>query len=285
MPVENKVALVTGSTSGIGLATVQALKAAGLTVYASARRPEALEALQTQGFDTVQLDVTDDASMEEAVRHIVKRHGAVDILVNNAGYGQNGPVEELAMTEVRQQFETNVFGLIRMSQLVLPGMRHKGWGRIINIGSIGGTFSTPGAGAYHASKYAVEALSDALRTEVKGFGVDVALVQPTGVYTSFAQKLPTTYPTVAEDNPYYLFIQNHAQVATQIFQGPNTAGVVTAERVAKSILHAATAERPRTRYKVGLSAHVFFKLRRWLPDRTWDRLMMRQFPLHPKSQS
>lgn len=215
---------------------------------------------------------------------MLERHGAVDVLVNNAGYGQNGPLEELALDDVRRQFETNVFGLVRMSQLVLPGMRRKGWGRIINVGSIGGTFSTPGAGAYHTSKYAVEAFSDSLRGEVKGFGIDVALIQPTGVYTAFDKKFPLTYPKVSQDNPYHFFIENHIRASTQIFEGRNTAGVVTAEQVAKRILHAATARSPRTRYKVGLSAHVFFRLRRWLPDRTWDRMMMAQFPLQPKDK-
>lgn len=282
--MQNKVALVTGSASGIGLATVQVLKQAGFTVYASARRSESLEKLQKQGFNTVQLDVTDDASMKEAVRHIVEQHGAVDVLVNNAGYGQNGPVEALLLADIRRQFETNVFGLVRMSQLVLPEMRCKGWGRIINIGSIGGTFSTPGAGAYHASKYAVEALSDSLRGEVRGFGIEVALIQPTGVYTSFDKKLSATYPEVSQDNPYHFFIQNHERAATRIFQGRNTAGVVTAEQVAKRVLHAATAKNPRTRYKVGLSAHVFFGLRRALPDRIWDRMMMAQFPVQPEGR-
>ena len=284
MSMQSKVALITGASSGIGLAAAQALKKAGFTVYASARRTDALEELQQQGFHPLQLDVTDDASMQAAVRQVVEQHGAVDVLVNNAGYGQNGPLEELALDDIRRQFETNVFGLVRLTQLVLPGMRRKGWGRVINVGSIGGTFSTPGAGAYHASKYAVEALSDSLRAEVKGFGIDVALIQLTGVYTAFDKKLPLTYPKVSPDNPYSFFVENHIRTATQIFEERNTAGVVTAERVARRILHAATARSPRTRYKVGLSAHVFFRLRRWLPDWTWDRLMMAQFPLQPRGK-
>lgn len=280
--MESRIALVTGSASGIGLAAAQALRGAGFTVYASARRAESLEDLENKGFATVQLDVTDDASMQEAVQHIADQHGAVDVLVNNAGYGQNGPLEALAMDDIRRQFETNVFGLVRLCQLVLPGMRLKGWGRIINVGSVGGTFSTPGAGAYHASKFALEALSDSLRTEVKGFGVEVALIQPPGVYTEFNKKLPLTYPKVSPDDPYSFFIENHSRVARQIFEGRNTAGVVTAEQVAARVLQAATATNPRTRYKVGLSAHAFFRLRRWLPDRAWDRLMMAQFPMQPK---
>lgn len=283
--MKNKLALVTGSASGIGLAAAEALRAAGLTVYASARRAESLKDLEQRGFLTVQLDVTDDASMRAAVEHIAAQHGAVDVLVNNAGYGQNGPLEVLAVNDVRRQFETNVFGLVRLSQLVLPGMRRKGWGRVINVGSIGGTFSTPGAGAYHASKFAVEALSDALRAEVKGFGIDVALIQPTGVYTSFDRKFALTYPEVPPGSPYSFFIENHARAATAIFEGRNMAGVVTAEAVAKRIVHAATAPHPRTRYKIGLSAHVFFRLRRSLSDRAWDRMMLMQFPMQPRGRS
>jgi short-subunit dehydrogenase len=127
--------------------------------------------------------------MAGAVEQVESIHGAVDLLINNAGFGLNGPVEELPIDEIRRQFETNVFGLVRMSQLVLPGMRRKGSGRIINVGSVGGTFTAPGAGAYHASKWAVESFTDALRYEVQSFGVDVILIQPTGVYTQFDKKI------------------------------------------------------------------------------------------------
>ena len=277
-----KVALVTGSSSGIGLAAAQALKAAGFTVYASARRAESLRDLQQRGFRTVQLDVTDEGSMRQAVAHIEREHSAVDVLVNNAGYGQNGPIEVLPLNSIRHQFETNVFGLVRLSQLVLPGMRRKGWGRVINVGSIGGTFATLGAGAYHASKYAVEAFSDALRAEVEPFGVDVVLIQPTGVYTSFDKAMSATYPEVSPESPYHFFTKNHKKASVEMFEGRNTAGIVTAEQVAQKILRAVTAKRPRTRYKVGMSAHILFHARRLLSDRTWDRVTRSQFPVEPK---
>ncbi len=275
----DKVALVTGSSSGIGLAAATMLKEADFTVYASARRAESLHDLQKRGFRTVQLDVTNEDSMRHAVAHIEKEHGAVDVLVNNAGYGQNGPLEVLPLDDIRRQFETNVFGLLRLSQLVLPGMRCKGWGRIINVGSIGGTFATLGAGAYHASKFAVEAFSDALRAEVEAFGIDVSLIQPTGVYTGFEKAMSTGYPEVSPDNPYYTFTENHKEASAAVFQGRNTAGVVSAERVAQKILRAATVKRPRTRYKVGASAHVLFHARRLLSDRAWDKVTRSQFPM------
>lgn len=277
-----RVVLITGASSGIGKASAAAFKQAGYITYASARREASLTELREQGFHTVQLDVIDEASVVQASEQMKEQHGGVDILVNNAGYGLNGPVEMLPLADVRQQFETNVFGLLRLTQLVLPNMRRKGWGRVINVGSVGGTFTSPGAGAYHASKYALESFSDALRAEVKGFGVDVVLIQPTGVYTEFSDKLPAKYPDVSEDNPYHFFIRNHKKVATDMFKGPNRAGLITAEKVAATILKAAGAKRPRTRYKVGVSAHIYSGLRRILPDRIWDSMLLGQFRMEPK---
>jgi NAD(P)-dependent dehydrogenase (short-subunit alcohol dehydrogenase family) len=277
--MDSKVALVTGASSGIGAATVAALAQDGWTTYATARRVESLHAFAAQGVPTLSLDVTDEGSMQAAVTQIEARHGVVDLLVNNAGYGLNGPVEELTLADVRRQFETNVFGLIRMCQLVLPGMRRTGAGRIINVGSIGGTFTAPGAGAYHASKWAVESFTDALRFEVAPFGVAVVLIQPTGVYTQFDKKLAQTLPDTGPDSPYAAFKANHRQVTEQMFSGRNLAGIVRPEDVARVIAHAASVERPRTRYKVGLSAHIYSGLRRMVSDRTWDWLMGLQFPM------
>lgn len=274
-----RVALVTGASSGIGAATARALAAHGWLVYASARCPEAVQGLASHGLRPLALDVTDDASMTAAVQVVESAHEAVDLLVNNAGFGLNGPVEELDMAEVRRQFATNVFGLVRMCQLVLPALRQKRAGRIINIGSIGGTFTTPGAGAYHASKWAVEAVNDALRYEVQSFGVEVVLIQPTGVYTQFDRKIAETVRDTGAHSPYAAFKANHVRVTQQMFTGRNVAGIVRAEDVAAIIVRAATVARPQTRYKVGASAHVYSTLRRLVSDRTWDRLMALQFPM------
>ena len=170
--VSNAV-LITGCSTGIGRATALRLAAAGHPVFATARRTESIADLASAGCTVLACDVTDEASMRAAVESVEKRAGAVGALVNNAGYGSEGPVEEVPMEEVRRQFETNVFGLARMCQLVLPGMRRQGFGRILNLSSMGGRMTLPGGGFYHATKYAVEALSDALRFEVRGFGVDV----------------------------------------------------------------------------------------------------------------
>lgn len=276
-----RVALVTGASAGIGMATARALAQAGWTTYATGRRTDRLAALAAEGLPTLVLDVTDEHSMRTAVATIEERHGAIDLLVNNAGYGQYGPIEELEPALLRRQFETNVFGLVRMSQLVLPGMRRKGKGRIINVGSVGGTFTAPGAGAYHATKWAVESLNDALRYEVQSFGVDVVLVQPTGVATEFDQAMAGTMPDTGPDSPYAAFKANHLRATERMFAPGSMAGIVRAEEVARVIVRAATDRRPRTRYKAGWSAHLYSALRRMVSDRTWDWMMSRQFPMTP----
>src|SRR6266540_3639977 len=186
MPEVSKAVLVTGCSSGIGRATAEHLADRGWTVYATARRPESIEDLADRGCTTLSLDVTDEASMRSAVEAVEQAEGAVGVLVNNAGYSQSGAVETLPLDSVRRQFETNVFGLVRMCQLVLPGMRRQGSGRIVNVSSMGGKLTFPGGGIYHATKHAVEALSDALRFEVKGFGVDVVVIEPGLIKTGFA---------------------------------------------------------------------------------------------------
>ena len=278
--LDGRVALVTGASSGIGRATALALAAEGAVVYATARRQEGLAAVEVEGLRGLRLDVTDEGSMVEAVRRVEAEHGAVDVLVNNAGYGLNGPAEELGMDDVRRAFETNVFGLLRMGQLVLPGMRGRGYGKIVNVGSVGGTFVAPGAGAYHASKYAVEALSDAMRMEVGAFGVDVVVVQPTGVRTPFAAKINATMRDTGPGSPYAAFKENMARTTERMFSGGGY-GIIEAGDVARVILRAVEADRPRTRYKVGTSAHVYSWIRRLLPDRAWDAVMARQFPVVP----
>ncbi len=183
----SRAVLITGCSSGIGRATAEHLASAGWTVYATARRPESIEDLAERGCRTLALDVTDEDSMRAAVAAVEEAEGAVGVLVNNAGYSQSGAVETLSLERLRAQFETNVFGLVRMCQLVLRGMRRQGWGRIVNVSSMGGRLTFPGGGAYHATKHAVEALSDALRFEVRGFGVDVVVIEPGLITTRFGE--------------------------------------------------------------------------------------------------
>jgi NADP-dependent 3-hydroxy acid dehydrogenase YdfG len=185
--MSSKAVLITGCSSGIGYATAEELLARGWKVYATARKPETVSVLEAKGAKLLALDVTDEDSMRRAVEAVTEAEGAVGVLINNAGYSQNGAVESVPVDEVRRQFETNVFGLIRMCQLVLPGMREQGWGKIVNLGSMGGRLTFPGGGLYHATKYALEAISDALRYEVAGFGVDVILIEPGLITTNFEQ--------------------------------------------------------------------------------------------------
>lgn len=270
------VALVTGANSGIGLAASRALRGAGFAVYAGARRSEAQAELEAEGFRALPLDVTDEEAMVAAVAAVEAEHGAVDVLVNSAGYGLNGPMEELSLDDVRAEFEVNVFGLLRMSQLVLPAMRRRGRGRIANIGSVGGLFTAPGSGAYHMSKYAVESLSDAMRMEVAPFGVQVALLEPTGVRTPFVHKQVATTPETGPRSPYAAFKASQAEGAVALFREGSRA-VVEPEDVARAVLQVATARRPRTRYKVGVAAHAIPLVRRMVSDRAWDSMMTRQF--------
>lgn len=268
----HRVVLVTGASSGIGRAAALALAEAGLIVYATARRPEALGDLAARGLRTLRLDVTDEASMAAAVYTIEQDHGAIDVLINNAGFGVIGPVEEVGPEEWRRQFETNVFGLVRLTQLALPAMRARGRGRVINISSMGGEFTFPLAGAYHASKYAIEALSDALRFELRPFGIQVVVVQPGPVRTALADAaVEALQPRLG--SPYTALIESYS---TQTRASYEQGGLLLApEAVARVIVAAATVRQPRTRYKVGTMAHAMPLLRHLLPDRLWDALLWR----------
>jgi NAD(P)-dependent dehydrogenase (short-subunit alcohol dehydrogenase family) len=273
--VASKAVLITGCSSGIGLATAERLAADGWKVYATARKPEAIGDLKDSGCETLALDVTDEDSMGAAVAAVTEAEGAVGVLVNNAGYSQSGAVESIPLDQIRRQFETNVFGLIRMCQLVLPGMREQRWGKIVNIGSMGGRLTFPGGGAYHATKYSVEALSDALRFEVRGFGVDVILVEPGLIVTSFGE---TASATVEGGGPYERFNRHVAKATEEAYRGPLVKLGGGPETVAGTIAKALAAARPKARYAVTPSAHLMINQRRLTPDRLWDLMMRSQFP-------
>ena len=282
MTSSSRAALITGCSTGIGRATALALLAKGFTVYATARRPETIEDLAALGCRTLALDVTSEESMVAAVAAVEAEHGHVEVLVNNAGYALQGPVEETSLDAVRAQFETNVFGLTRLCQLVLPGMRAAQSGRIINIGSMGGRFTVPGGAFYHASKHAVEAISDALRLEVAPFGVHVSLVQPGPVVSAFVDSAVDSVDVT--DGPYAEFNRQLVDRYRQAYDGSSSNLEISPEKVADVIASAATSSRPRSRYAVGTMAKTLITTRRLLPDVAWDTVVRQTWPT-PKTPS
>jgi NAD(P)-dependent dehydrogenase (short-subunit alcohol dehydrogenase family) len=273
----SKAILITGCSTGIGHATALRLAKAGHTVYATARRVESLADLRAAGARTLALDVTDEASMSAAVQQVVDEQGAVGVLINNAGYSQSGAMESLSMDDLRRQFETNVFGLVRMCQLVLPGMRRQHWGRIVNISSMGANFTFPGGGAYHASKYAVEAISDAMRFEVKGFGVDVVVIQPGLIRTEFAATAQTGLGK--DDGPYADFNAAVGAATEDAYaKGPLAKLGGDPDSVAKAVEKAITANHPPIRVRVTPSAHLLIGVNGVMTDSMWDRFLAAQFP-------
>jgi NAD(P)-dependent dehydrogenase (short-subunit alcohol dehydrogenase family) len=276
----SKAVLITGCSSGIGRASALRLLRSGWTVYATARRPETLEDLAQAGARTLALDVTDEDSMRAAVDEVQRAHGAVGVLINNAGYSQSGAIETVGMDAVRRQFETNVFGLVRLTQLVLPGMRAQRWGKIVNLGSMGGLLTFPGGGHYHATKHALEAISDALRFEVKGFGIDVILLEPGLITTEFGEAATASMSdvTISGEDPYAHFNATVGAVTKGAYEGPMRILGAGPERVAKVIERAITSRRPKARITITPSAKLSILTRRLMSDRAWDAAMRRQFP-------
>lgn len=277
MDPATQAALVTGCSSGIGRATAAHLARAGFVVYATARRPETLVELADLGCRTMALDVTDEQSIRSAVVVVEAEHGSVGVLVNNAGFSQSGPVEAVPLDAVRRQFETNLFGPVLLTQLVLPGMRAQGWGKVVNVSSMGGRLTFPGGGYYHATKYALEALSDALRFEVARFGIDVVLIEPGFIRTGFAEAATGSLPADAAD-PYREFTAALLASTRDVYERGASARLGGGpDDVARVVLEAVTADRPRARYPVTASARLLLALRKALPDRAWDRLLSRRF--------
>lgn len=273
----SKAVLITGCSTGIGRATSERLAAKGHAVYATARNLDSITDLESKGCRVLALDVTDDDSMRAAVASVEAEHGAVGALVNNAGYAVERAVETVPMDEVRRQFETNYFGLVRMCQLVLPGMRRQGSGRVVNVSSVGGRLTFPGGGHYHATKHAVEAFSDALRFEVAGFGVHVSIIEPGLIRTAFGDN--ATAPQQTEGDPYASFNAAVAKRVAGAYAG--VLGKVASsgpDAVAAAIERAITSSHPSSRYRVTPGARVVIATRRLVPDRMWDVMMRAQFP-------
>ncbi len=269
-----KVALVTGASSGIGQATALRLHAIGYSVYGVARRTDRMQHLAKQGIKTLAMDVSDEESMTLGVKQILDQSGRIDVLVNNAGYGSYGAVEDVPLEEARRQFEVNVFGAARLVQLVLPGMRARRSGTIVNVTSMGGKVYTPLGAWYHATKFALEAFSDCLRLETAEFGIDVVIIEPGAIATEFNSIVADHLDeTAATGSGAYA---KQAKSVADVSRSESTAKRASSpEVIAKTVAKAATARRPKTRYAVGAGAKPLLFIHRWLPTRTYDALMRR----------
>ncbi|WP_432953495.1 SDR family NAD(P)-dependent oxidoreductase [Micromonospora haikouensis] len=275
----------TGMSSGSGKATALRLHRAGWPVYATGRNVEALADLADEGITVLYLDVNDEESMAAAVKRITDEHGAVGTLINNAAYSLNGTIGETPMDEVRAQFETNVFGLCRLTQLVLPGMREQGGGRIIMMSSIFGMFATPGRGYYQATKHALEAISDSLRLEVAPFGIKVVVLQPAPILGGFVPDSVADLGMDTHDNPalyrdfWEHFVDWHQ--AYRLSDNPPLRGkiAVRAENVAKVLETAVSTPNPRIRYRLGMPPRLLPKMRAMIGERGWEKFVRAFFPI------
>ena len=272
MTTNTKIALVTGASSGIGEATALKLQAAGFTVYAAARRVERMAHLREHGIRPIPMDITDDESMTTGIETILTEAGRIDVLVNNAGYGSYGALEDVPMEEARAQFEVNVFGAARLTQLVLPTMRTQRSGKIVNVTSMGGKIPTPLGAWYHATKYALEAISDCLRMEVKPFGIDVVIIEPGGIRTEWPAIAAEKVKAVSGEGPYAP--QGNAVAKSMVSESTQKRSSPP-EVIGKAITKAVTARRPKTRYAVGFGAKPMIFLHDVLPDRTFDSFIQR----------
>lgn len=266
-----QVALITGASSGMGKETAKLLNAKGYAVYAAARRVEKMKDLEQLGVHPVEMDVTDEASMVAGVNAILAQEGSIDILVNNAGYGSYGAIEDVSIEEARRQLDVNLFGLARLTQLVLPHMRQNRSGKIVNISSIGGKIYTPFGGWCHAAKHAVEGFTDCLRLETRPFGIDVILIEP-GAVASEWSNIAADHLRQTSSKGAYAAAANKAADGMARTYASNQPSRPTV--VAETILRAITARRPKTRYAVGYMAGTTIAMRRFLPDRIFDRLIV-----------
>ena len=265
-----KIVLITGASSGIGRSTALMLLDKGYTVYGAARRVERMADIENDNFHALQMDVTDKATMISGVKRIIDEQGRIDVLVNNAGYGSYGAIEDVELSEAKYQFDVNVFGLARMTQLVIPHMRAQKSGRIINITSMGGIIYAPLGGWYHATKFALEGFSDCLRFETKQFGIDVVIVEPGAIKTEWDEIAIENMLKTSGESAYAELTQKTAEMMRKTYQNKH---VSHPDVIAKTILKAINARKPKTRYAAGHRAKLFIFLRRLFSDRIYDFIL------------
>jgi short-subunit dehydrogenase len=264
-----KVILITGASSGIGKESAKLLAKNGHTVYAAARRLEKMEDLRKEGIHLLEMDVTDDVSMTNGVSKIIEKEKRIDVLLNNAGYGSYGALEDVPISEAKYQFEVNIFGLARLTQLVLPYMRQQHSGRIVNISSIGGKIGEPHGTWYHATKFAVEGLSDSLRMELKQFGIDVVIIQPGAIITEWNSIARENMMKMSGSTAYGNLVKKHYKM----FETADKRGSLPIV-VAKTIVKSIETNHPKTRYATGGGAKLILFLRSLLSDRLFDKVML-----------
>ena len=270
MPFQPKTILITGASSGIGFDAARTLARQGHRLYAAARRVDRMEPLKADGVVPIGMDVTDEASLQDGVGAVLAAEGRIDVLVNNAGYGYFGAIENVPLEEARRQLEVNVFGLARLCQLVLPAMREQGSGRIVNISSVAGKAVLLFGGWYHVSKYSVEALSDALRMEMKPFGIDVVLIEPGGIRTDWGLIAADHLAESSAGTPYE---EEGLQESKTLRKAYSIRLLSRPAVVTRAISRAVNSKRPRTRYRIGFGSGILVLSHALLPDRWWDALM------------
>ena len=266
--------LITGCSSGIGLCAAEGLQARGYCVFATARKAADVEMLAAKGLEALQLDVADSASIQSALAQILERTGGtLDALFNNAGYGQPGAVEDLTRAVLREQFETNLFGMIELTNRVIPVMRRQGHGRIVQNSSILGYIVLAYRGAYNASKFAIEGITDTLRLELRGSGIHVSLIEPGPIKSHFRANAFAAYERNIDTEGSAHHAQYTAMVRRLQKPGPAAPFTLGPEAVLKKLIHALESPRPHARYLVTKPAYFFACAKRLLPTAWLDRIV------------
>lgn len=271
MKQSKRVALVTGASSGMGKAFAKALLAEGMVVYAVARRVEPMDELKRLGAITLPMDITSEQDVQRVAERIRQDHGALDVLLNNAGFGLYGAMEDITLEQARYQFEVNLFGLARLTQLLLPGMRERRRGTIVNISSMGGKVYTPLGSWYHAGKHALEGWSDCLRLELQQFGIHVVLIEPGAIETEFGQVLVQGLEAQNGTGAYREMVQ---KVASATERSHASGALSQPQVIVELLLKAVRSRRPRTRYTAGKYARPMMFIRKWLGDRIYDKMVL-----------